>query len=164
MMKLSVNFDLAEFVQSPTAKRYNIALNPDKRERENLRALVAIVLQPIRDHYGQVKITSGYRSVKLNSKIRGSSPTSQHLCKQGNSAADFKIIGKEEFKHLKKVFAWIVLESDIEYDQIILYNNWIHISYDRGDRQQKNAFRYMKWRKNKYKLVNEKWIKKWYVK
>jgi len=45
------------------------------------------ILQPVRDHFGRVKVTSGFRSPELCQAI-GSSPNSQHARAE---AADFEV-------------------------------------------------------------------------
>ena len=79
-MKLSENFSLNELTKSQTATRRGISNQPSEEHLENLKALVENVLQPIRDSKGQpIRISSGYRSSRLNTAI-GGSENSQH-CK-----------------------------------------------------------------------------------
>ena len=89
-----------------------------------------IVLDPIREHFGEpIRVTSGYRCPKLNEVIGGSSK-SQHMAKNGDCAVDFKFLGNKV--SLPEVFKWITEESKINFDQCIsefLPNGWIHISY-----------------------------------
>lgn len=80
--KLSPNFTLYEFVRSETAER-----NPDVQAQqydppadvvECLTYLCTKAVQPIREKFNYpMRITSGYRSPKLNSLVGGSS-SSQH--------------------------------------------------------------------------------------
>jgi zinc D-Ala-D-Ala carboxypeptidase len=71
-MKLSNNFSLSEFTSSPTADRLGIDNTPDKEATDNLQELVTFVLQPLRDRFGPITISSGYRSPELNKAIGGS--------------------------------------------------------------------------------------------
>ena len=57
------------------------------------------ILQPVRDHFGRVKITSGFRSVELCEAI-GSSARSQHARAE---AADFEVVGVDN----AELFDWI---------------------------------------------------------
>ena len=62
-MKLSRNFTLTELTKSDTAIRKGINNNPNAEQIEKLKALCENILQPVRDHFGRVKVTSGFRSV-----------------------------------------------------------------------------------------------------
>lgn len=90
--KLSDNFNLGEFVKSATAERHDDVLeaqqNPPQDVIDNMKYLCAQTLQPIREKLGvPMKITSGYRSPKLNELVGGSN-TSQHTFGQ---AADIQL-------------------------------------------------------------------------
>ena len=88
-MNLSRNFTLSELIKSDTAIRKGINNNPNAEQIEKLKALCENILQPVRDHFGRVKITSGFRSEELCIAI-GSSVNSQHAKAE---AADFECIG-----------------------------------------------------------------------
>ena len=64
-MNLSRNFTLQELIKSDTAIRKGIDNNPNSDQVEKLKALCENVLQPVRDHFGRVKVTSGFRSSEL---------------------------------------------------------------------------------------------------
>ena len=128
-MKLSENFSLNEFTKSQTAVRRGIPNDPTEEYLENLKALVENVLQPSRDSKGQpISISSGYRSVRLNTAIGGSG-NSQH-CK--GEAADFEINGLDNYELAEWISTFIT-----EFDQLILEyyitgeenSGWIHCSY-----------------------------------
>lgn len=122
-MKLTENFSLQEMTRTSR----QVDNQPNQDEIENLRLLCENVLQPIRDKFGAVNVTSGYRGVVLN-RLVGGSTSSQH-CK--GMAADFKV------KDMAECFDWI--KDNIEFDQLIdEYNlSWIHISFSKfGNRKQ----------------------------
>lgn len=130
-MKLSENFSLNELTKSQTATRQGISNQPTEEHLENLKALVENVLQPIRDSKGQpIRVTSGYRSAKLNAAIGGSSK-SQH---SKGEAADFEITGVDNYELAEWIKSFIP-----EFDQLILEfytsgdqnSGWIHCSYSR---------------------------------
>jgi len=142
-MKLSENFYLSEFIRSNTAIRRGIGNSPTQEVVENLERLAIKCLQPIRDNFGSVLITSGYRSFLLNRAIGGSS-TSQH-CK--GEAADIRM------KNMKEVFYWII--DNLDFDQLIWEAgddkspSWIHISYkETGNRKQ-----ILRMKKGKYSVL-----------
>ena len=64
-MNLSRNFTLSELIKSDTAIGRGINNNPNAEQIEKLKDLCENILQPVRDHFGRVKVTSGFRSVEL---------------------------------------------------------------------------------------------------
>ena len=65
-MELTRNFSLQELIKSDTAIRLDINNNPNSGQIEKLKALCENILQPVRDHFGRVKVTSGFRSEPPN--------------------------------------------------------------------------------------------------
>ena len=88
-MNLTRNFSLLELTKSDTAIRNGINNNPNAEQIEKLKLLCENILQPVRDHFGRVKITSAFRSVELCLAIN-SSANSQHAKAE---AADFECPG-----------------------------------------------------------------------
>ena len=135
-MKLTENFSLNELTKSQTAERKGIDNTPSAEHQENLKSLCEMVLQPIRDHFGQVvSVSSGYRSPELCVAI-GSSTNSQHAKGQ---ASDFEIFGVSN----KELADYI--DQNLDYDQLILEywkesdpnSGWIHCSFNtQGNRKQ----------------------------
>jgi len=126
-MKLSQNFSLRELTKSQTAERKGISNEPSEEHIENLKLLCTKILQPIRDHFGIVSISSGYRSPALCEAL-GSKSTSQHARGQ---AADFECYGIAN----NKLFEWAT--KNLTFDQAILEfytgdpdSGWIHMSYN----------------------------------
>lgn len=130
-MKLSKNFSLAELTKSEAATRLDLDNTPTLQVIENLTALVENVLQPVRDKFGPVVVTSGYRSPDVNKAIGGSA-TSDH-CK--GQAADFEVLGKDN----RELAIWIA--ENMQFTQLILEfykpgvpdSGWVHCSYDAGN-------------------------------
>ena len=134
-MKLTENFSLNELTKSQTAERKGIDNTPSAEHQENLKSLCEMILQPIRDHFGQVvSVSSGYRSPELCVAI-GSSTKSQHA---SGCAADFEI-----FDVSNKELADYINEN-LEYDQLILEywkksdpnSGWVHCSYTDGNNRK----------------------------
>ena len=150
-MKLSRNFTLQELIKSDTAIRKGIDNNPNADQIEKLKTLCETILQPVRDHFGRVKVTSGYRSPELCAAIN-SSVNSQHAKAE---AADFEVIGTDN----AELADWI--NKNLDYDQLILEyykvgepnSGWIHCSIcDKDPRKQfLHAYRFEG--KTKYKPV-----------
>ena len=135
-MNLTENFSLNELTKSQTAERKGIDNTPSTEHQENLRSLCEMILQPIRDHFGQVvSVSSGYRSPELCVAI-GSSTKSQHA---SGCAADFEIFGVSN----KELADYI--DENLDYDQLILEywkesdpnSGWVHCSFNtQGNRKQ----------------------------
>ena len=64
-MKLSQNFSLRELTKSQTAERKGIDNTPTEEHLENLKLLCENILQPVRNEWGVVSVSSGYRSPAL---------------------------------------------------------------------------------------------------
>ena len=126
-MNLTRNFSLQELIKSDTAIRKGIDNNPNADQVEKLKRLCENILQPVRDHFGRVKITSGFRSPDLCVAI-GSSVNSQHAKAE---AADFEVIGVDN----AEVADWVY--TNCRPDQLILEfytpgepnSGWIHASW-----------------------------------
>ena len=88
-MNLSRNFTLQELIKSDTAVRKGIDNNPNSDQIAKLKLLCDNILQPVRDHFGPVTVTSCYRSPELSQAI-GSSVNSQHCDAE---AVDFECQG-----------------------------------------------------------------------
>lgn len=123
-MRLSKNFVLSEITRSNTAKRLGIDNEPTKKDLENLQRIVTNLLQPLRNHLGPIRISSGYRSKELNRAIGGSNK-SQH---SKGEALDIQF-WKEGQMCNKEVYDWII-DNAVEFDQMINEFDfaWIHIS------------------------------------
>jgi zinc D-Ala-D-Ala carboxypeptidase len=150
-MNLSRNFTLSELIKSDTAIRKGINNNPNAEQIEKLKALCENILQPVRDHFGRVKITSGFRSVDLCLAI-GSSSNSQHAKAE---AADFECIGVDN----AELADWI--KDNLPYDQLIVEyytpgepnSGWIHCSYVPDQPRASYLWAYRSEGKTKYKPI-----------
>ena len=130
-ISLSPHFELREFTDSLTARKYGIANVPSPVAVENLRALCVHTLEPLRKALGlPIIITSGFRTKALNDKLAHSSERSQHMLGQ---AADFYVApgqsGLSRRELLIKAFREILTNPKIDFDQLILYPSFIHVSY-----------------------------------
>jgi hypothetical protein len=150
-MQLSRNFSLQELIKSDTAIRRGIDNNPNADQIEKLKALCENILQPVRDHFGRVKVTSGFRSSELCVAI-GSSVNSQHAKAE---AADFEVIGTDN----AELFDWI--KANLTPDQLILEfytpgepnSGWIHCSWIPDQPRASYLWAYKSEGKTKYKPV-----------
>ena len=152
-ISLSPHFSLSEFTKSATARSHGIKNEPAPEHVENLKALCVHTLEPLREALRlPVVITSGFRTKALNSKLAHSSDRSQHML---GEAADFyvgqpqvsgskcqvsgskcqvsgskcQVSGQNRRELLIKAFRTIILDESIVFDQLIIYPNFIHVSY-----------------------------------
>ena len=138
-MKLSPNFWLREFTRSQFATRHGIDNTPNKQHIDSLRLLALYVLQPVRDNFGQVDVSSGFRCDRLNTAV-GGSPSSQHRLGEASDIepADPKVSNLQ-------LAQWIA-ENVRDFDQLILeyydaskgpHAGWVHVSYRKsGNRRE----------------------------
>ena len=150
-MNLSRNFTLSELTKSDTAIRKGINNNPNAEQIEKLKALCENILQPVRDHFGRVKVTSGFRSEELCLAI-GSSRNSLHARAE---AADFEVLGTDN----AELFDWI--KNNLSPDQLILEyytpgepnSGWIHASWIDGTPRASYLHAYRSEGKTKYRPI-----------
>jgi zinc D-Ala-D-Ala carboxypeptidase len=136
-MKLSPNFTLEEMLESQTARRKGISeqFTPSPEVINSLRALCKNILQPLRDAIGgPIKVSSGYRTPRLNRAI-GGAKNSQHMV---GEAADIQglngLTNKQLFNKIKQL--------NLPFDQLIWeFGNdqnpaWVHVSFGPRNRRQ----------------------------
>lgn len=128
------HFSQLELIESATARKYGIDNTPTLEVVDNLRTLCANTLEPLREALGMpVIITSGYRCKALNDLIAHHSQRSQHM--QGR-AADFYVkhgpstgSGASHRELLVLAFHTILTDPSVDFDQLILYPGFIHVSF-----------------------------------
>ena len=151
-MKLTENFTLKELTKSDTAIRKGISNEPNTDEIEKLKLLCETILQPVRDKFGAVTVTSGYRSPELCQAI-GSSINSQHTKAE---AVDFEVEGVDN----ADVAYWIK-DNIPNWDQMILEfytpgqpnSGWIHCSITSKLERKQFLSAYKEDGKTKYKPI-----------
>src|SRR5210317_1141729 len=121
-MRLSKHFSLEELTKSDTAVRLDIDNTPTVEVIHNLTFL-AEKLEDVRALLRTpMLVSSGFRSLSLNRHL-GSRDTSSHV---KGLAVDFI---SPSFGNPEAIVKTIV-ESDIQYDQVILeFNRWVHLSF-----------------------------------
>ena len=137
---LSPHFCLDEFTKSSTAIKHGIQNNPPQEAVENLKRLCQGSLEPLREELGlPMVITSGFRTKTLNDLLAHSSERSQHM--QGQAADFYVAPGQSGFSRrelLIKAFRLIITSEQIDYDQLILYPSFIHVSYVSRERNRRS--------------------------
>ena len=126
-------FTISELLKSDTAIKNRIWNGASREVEDNLIALVAAVLDPLREKYGKaIHVSSGYRCPAVNKSIPGSSLTSQHM--QGEAADIFVDAGAKGNFEIGKLIVQLG-----NFDQVIFENvgandllpQWIHVSWKR---------------------------------
>lgn len=136
-MKESTYFKLEELLKSDTALVAQIENLPSWADVENLQELATLVLDPIRQAWGQpLIVTSGFRSPQLNAAV-GGVPTSAHM---EGCAVDIVLApwSTRKVSELYNLIQWLVESEAIDIDQVIYYRKkkMIHISNDLPCRKQ----------------------------
>ena len=134
--RLTPHFSLREFVISGTAVRHGIDNTPPPDAVKRLEALCRNVLEPLRQRFGAIRITSGYRCESVN-RLVGGARTSQHM---RGEAADINVSGREQGERMYEY-----IRTRLDYDQLILEQRrktgtrWIHVSYRADGHNRKDA-------------------------
>lgn len=127
----SQNFILENYTKSATADRMKIDNTPDALSIRNLLHLHAVLCEinwNISDV--QFEVSSAYRCELLNKAVKGAK-NSAHLKGLACDLITYKA------SDLRQLYLDIK-NSDLNFDQLILYNSHIHISID--ERLRKMAF------------------------
>ena len=122
---LSKHFSLSEMTRSATALRKKIDNTPDVDAVEALQELCIHVLEPLRERFGVLKITSGFRSPAVNALV-GGSRTSQHLV---GEAADIFVSSPDV---AMKMYNFV--RFNLDFDQMLMemrvgHVHCLHVSY-----------------------------------
>ncbi len=151
----ALNFRYKEFVKSTTALRKGIKNEPNEEQWQCIELLAKEILQPIRERFGRLRITSGFRSVELCEAV-GSNKYSNHARGQ---AVDIEPLadGVTLFDILEYI------HNDLEYRALIAEyfpDGWVHIAY----RQNRNSKKLkLKDENHNYNSVTIDYIKNLYV-
>lgn len=138
MVKLSANFTLEEMLYSATAQAKGIknTMTDSVLITENLRNLCLSVLQPVRNHFGPLIVSSGYSCPAL-AKILGRKPTSQHCTGQAADIVSNRVQNIDLAKWIKRnlVFDQLIYECRRRKDGT--YYDWVHVSYRSDGKNRK---------------------------
>lgn len=123
---LTAHFSLREMCASGTAIRLGIKNEPSEEVINRLQQLCEHVLEPLRQRFGVIRITSGYRCDRLNKAV-GGVKNSQHRL---GEAADIHVsnieVGRKMFRYIKE---------NLDFDQLLferIQENgacWLHVSF-----------------------------------
>lgn len=115
------HFTLSELKKSVTAEKLGIDNSIPLSIVPNIEILINQVLEPIREYMDKpIYVNSGYRCPLLNKAVGGVAG-SQHVLGQ---AADITTRLRENDLIMERY-----IEENLVFDQMIVYKNFIHISY-----------------------------------
>ncbi len=137
-MRLSKHVTINEFIRSEKANSLKIDNSLTEEHKNNAILLCENVFEPIREHFNvPIYISSGYRSKTLNSKIKGSSKTSQH------SKGQAMDLDCKKYGGLTNMDIFKYIKDNLIFDQLIYEGGtnkepeWVHVSYvKKGNRNQ----------------------------
>lgn len=132
---LSENFSLEELTRTNHTDLDN---TPGVKEKENLRQLARLVLQPLRDAWGKpLKVNSAYRSLLVNTRVHGSR-NSYHL---RGLAADIDC-ATDLAKAMRLALA--CRDERLPVAEVILSKRgahyWLHVALKTGDDRKQAVF------------------------
>ena len=139
MKRISKHISYKEAVGSNYAKQYGIKNKPNEEQVENMKLLAEKVFEPLRGWVGcPIRVNSMFRSLELNSAIKGSS-TSSHMKGEAMDITSMAC-GKENCKSNLEMFHYI--KDNLEFDQLIWEfgkePKWLHVSYNK-DKNRKQV-------------------------
>lgn len=146
-------FTIEELTYSQTAVKKGIRNETTPEVEQNLTALVAVVLDPLRERWGKpIAVSSGYRCPELNKAVGGVA-TSQHT---KGEAADIVAGSPRENAELGRM----VVQAGC-FDQVIFEQSnrectecaWVHVSWRRVGDNRRQALRLVKGSK-KYEPIS----------
>lgn len=153
MDRISKNITYNEAIFSNTAKRKGIENKPNDEHISAMMSIADMVFQPLRSYVGgPIKITSFFRSPKLNQAIGGSS-SSQH-CK--GQAMDLDDV----YGHKTNAEMFMYIKENLDFDQLIWEFGddknpaWVHVSYvDKQENRNRCLKAYKEKGKTKYMVI-----------
>lgn len=126
-MQLSKHFSLAEMTCSDYAARHEIDNSASAEIIDNLRDLCLVLEQARAILEYPLRISSGYRSAKVNAGV-GGSKGSYHM---SGLAVDFTC---PVFGAPAEVCRELIKHSLLEFDKLILeFGQWVHLQIPRQD-------------------------------
>lgn len=133
-VKGTTNFQYWEFVSSDTAVRHSLKNIPNEAQWASIELLCQKVLQPCRDKFGELKITSGFRNPILSALV-GSSTSSNH-CR--GEAADFEAVDP----NITNLMLLEYVYSNFQFHELIAeffaiedpHAGWVHVAFRDGSK------------------------------
>lgn len=123
-LPMAPNFRYREFIKSDTATRLGIINEPNEEQWQSIERVAGNIIQPVREKFGRIRITSGFRCVDLCLAV-GSNPKSNHA---RGEALDFEPLDLNI--SMVDIVKWI--HKNLQYRELIAEyfpDGWIHVAY-----------------------------------
>ena len=122
--QLTPHFSYYEMTRSAWAERYHRDNTPDCLQLAALENLCRVLLEPLRNQFGPIRINSAFRSPMVNEGVGGVG-CSKHL---SGEAVDIYLPNQETGR---AYYRWIV--ANVDFDQLLFEHRrdgamWIHCS------------------------------------
>lgn len=157
-------FTISEMLYSVTAIEKKIWNGANQEEEDNLRALIAAVLDPARRQFGEaIYVSSGFRNAKVNKDVHGVTG-SQHLLGEAADLYATKVVNGKKVTDKNKVYIiGRIIVAIGQFDQVIFENvgkndmlpEWIHVSWRRKGTNRGNIMKKVKGSKT-YQSISKK--------
>lgn len=135
MGTVSKNFDYKEFEKTDVPGMQVKNTIASVEVRDNIKALVDKVIQPLRDAWGKpLAINSGYRCPEVNKAV-GGVPTSQHTKGEAADVCPFERNVHGDIETVRQL-AITARDLGLPFDQMILYPSFVHFSHRRNGVQR----------------------------
>ena len=130
---ITEHFSYKELTRSDVALRNHLENIPTEAHLKNLTTLCTHVLEPVRAHWGPVRVNSGYRSLAVNMLINPMTSTLTKLSRHcTGQAVDFEVDGLSNV-----TLAEWCRDHLPEFHQVILEfytpgepnSGWVHVSF-----------------------------------
>lgn len=132
-VKGTKDFQYWEFVSSDTAIRNGIKNIPTEANWLAIELLCQVILQPCRDKFGELKISSGYRNEALSLLVK-SSTASNHF---KGEACDFEAVSPD----VTNMMLLEYIHNTFDYHELIAeffgedpHAGWVHVAYRAGSK------------------------------
>ena len=113
---LSPNFTLEELTVTNTG----IENIPTAEERDNLALLATQILEPMRAHFGPLRVTSSFRSKKVNTAIGGAT-SSEHMSARAADLYDMSGATAQD------MIEWLYTQTHLPINQAIREDHTGHL-------------------------------------
>lgn len=128
-VRLSANFMLSEMLYSEKAVELGISNDPTPMQLSRIMDATINLYQPVREGIGPMKVTSGFRSLELNTALKGA--------KNGAHPAAWALDSQPQEMTLEQAMRWL-WKSPLKFDQAILElgqhhdrtnDDWLHLGF-----------------------------------
>lgn len=129
------NFQYWEFTKSDTAKRLGIVNEPNEAHWQAIEKVAVNILQPIRNNFGRVNITSGYRSPELCIAIGSYRTINGKITVTSNHARGQAVDIEPDDPTIPLIDIMNFINNELDYRELIAEyfpEGWVHVAFREG--------------------------------